>query len=99
MHTFTGEKATFHFSSDMSGDVQIVIRRGQDFDSLHVPGVDLIAFVAEYVRSQMISAVEQMSVHEVLGIPEKEIVDETKGPAKPFEQSSGGSGKPPRAVV
>lgn len=67
MHTFSGPEGTvFHSNSDLSGDVAIHPR-----DSLgrcDIPGADLIAFVANYVRNESIAWLEQAEDKEVLGL-------------------------------
>ena len=66
MHTFTGEQTRIHYNSDLSGDCDIInIDTGQ---STTVPCEDILEFVAEYVRRQKISKLEQMETKDVLGI-------------------------------
>ncbi len=69
MHTFNyvpedGEVSTkkvwFIYNSDLSGDVSI--RTGNpegEVTELEIPGAALVQFVADYVRRQRISEVEQ----------------------------------------
>jgi hypothetical protein len=64
MHTHRTSNTTFIYNSDLSGDV--VIRRGED--ETQVPGTDLLAFLAHYVRTEKTSAVEQASDREILGL-------------------------------
>lgn len=77
MHHSIQGKTAFNYSSDMSGDVQIMNEAGME---LWVPGRDLLGFVAEWVAGQRISAIEQMAVHELLGIAESDIPDIDEDP-------------------
>lgn len=65
MHTYTCGTTTFNFNSDISGEVTI---RRPDGAALNVPGGDLVAFVAEYVRQRRFSELESMTALEVLGV-------------------------------
>ena len=72
MHTFThtddfGIKTTFHYNSDLSGNVEIVphvhndagiVGQRVDASYLSVPGEALLAFVAEHVRRERIAFLE-----------------------------------------
>ena len=86
MHTFNGKHGTtIHYNSDLSGEV-IITRKsghGKDFrgnplpeitfdDDIRVDGRDLITFVADYVRLQRITELEQMSDEAILGIEERD---------------------------
>ncbi len=67
MHSFHhGDRFTIHSNSDMSGDCIIVDH--EDERELRVPGVLLLEFVAAYVAVERVSAIEQMSAREVLGL-------------------------------
>ena len=69
MHTREIGSTLFHFNADLSGAVMIVKRdKGKSFESLEVPGEDLIRFIAEWVANQKISELEDMEPHEVLGL-------------------------------
>lgn len=62
MHTFKGNETVFIAHGDLSGDV--TIKRGKK--EIDIPGVDLIAFIAEHVRNEKISRLEQAEDMEVL---------------------------------
>lgn len=64
MHSFDGMTATFHFNSDLSGKVKICL----DDNEILVEGKDLLDFVANYVRLQKISKLEQQDTYKVLGL-------------------------------
>lgn len=66
MHSFHGKTCTIHFDADMSGDVCIVDLKNNT--EVRVSGNDILDFVAEYVRGEKISQLEQMSSKEVLGL-------------------------------
>lgn len=65
MHTFETPNTTFHFNSDMSGEVELVRPDGR---RLKVPGCDLLSFVAEIVRRDRVSQLEVLSDAAVLGL-------------------------------
>lgn len=66
MHTFHGKKTRIHYNSDMSGNIII---QHKDYElELSVLGEDILDFVAEYVRSQKISKLEQMDSKKLLGL-------------------------------
>ena len=76
MHMFVGPKGTvIHYNGDFSGDVTFTLLhpsrpRASDPPGCHlvdVPAKDLIAFVAEYVRSRKIAALEDVGVDALLG--------------------------------
>lgn len=69
VRTFVDQKSdtAFTFNSDLSGDVGI--RKGKN--RISIPGSVLIDFVAEYVRNEKISALEQASTSELLGLKER----------------------------
>ncbi len=64
-HTLALTTATFNYNSDLSGNVTITTREGR----IDVPGCELVAFVAEYVRGQRINALESATTRELLGLP------------------------------
>ena len=66
MNHFEGPDGThFHSNSDLSGDV-IISENGVQY---RVPGRDLLAFVANYVRDERIAALEHASDEEILRWP------------------------------
>ena len=62
-HHYNGETTTFLYNSDLSGDVTIILDGGQEFK---VPGEDLLAFFAEWLRDKRTDAVQSMTVEELL---------------------------------
>jgi len=66
MHTFEGNKTRIHYNSDMSGDC--IIFNKEDKQEIRVSCEDILDFVANYVRIQKISKLEQMETKDVLGI-------------------------------
>ena len=66
IHTFNGKKTRIHYNSDMSGN--IIIQHKYYELELSILGEDILDFVAEYVRSQKISKLEQMDSKEILGL-------------------------------
>ena len=71
MHAVTHGNTTFHYNSDLSGDVHIIHKRSGREDA-YIPGEALIAFIAHHVRNQRISALEDASDAEVLGVRQGE---------------------------
>lgn len=84
MHTFNGKNGTtIHHNGDLSGEVIITRRSGRkDYrgellpeitfdDNVRLDGEDLIEFVADYVRMQKITKLEEMSTEDVLGIEKR----------------------------
>lgn len=75
MHTFRrpGSEVVFNYNPDMSGEVQITAPdpAGGRVRTVAVPGLDLLDFVAEAVRGEKISAIEQASTATILGLPER----------------------------
>lgn len=67
-HTLETNGVVFNFNADLSGVVSIAINDKM----LDVPGDALLAFIANYVRYERISELEQMDSHEVLGLPRLE---------------------------
>ena len=68
MHAFVGKNKTkIHFNSDMSGECIIHNENG---NNIKISCEDIIDFVAEYVRMEKISRLEQMSSEEILGLKE-----------------------------
>lgn len=66
MHTFEGSSCRIHFNSDMSGEIHIAEKNSDK--EIKVDGQDMLDFVANYVRSQKISILEQMETKDVLGV-------------------------------
>jgi len=64
MHT-----TAFHYNSDFSRDVLIDRRdsQGNLVSQSEVPACHILEFVAEYVRSQRISNLENQTVQQLLG--------------------------------
>jgi hypothetical protein len=70
MHSFyvpdnASPDTTFHYNSDLSGDVKISRRDGGELD---VPGEALIEFIANYVRNERIGQLEQEDPRVILGL-------------------------------
>lgn len=64
-------KIIFKYDSDLSGDVIISKENLADPENpveFPVSGEAILAFVAEFVRNQRISQLEQASTNEILGI-------------------------------
>lgn len=63
-HAFKAEQGTtFHYNSDMSGSILVVDPSRKE---LYIPAQDILDFVANYVRHQMIAAAEQMTTNMIL---------------------------------
>lgn len=78
MHTFTytpesdGEpNIHFHHNSDLSGNVHIASSSQDGFLNMEfsIPGRALLEFIASYVATQRIAALEQVTPESILGIP------------------------------
>jgi hypothetical protein len=66
--SFTAEGGTrFMFNGDMSGDVTIY-RNENDVLDFMVPGKDLIEFIADYVRREKITELENATIAQILGL-------------------------------
>lgn len=73
---FKGPEGTlFNYNADLSGNVQIFIPRNRmeitDRDGsgyVNIPGKDLLAFVAEYIRMEKISALENADMRSLFGL-------------------------------
>lgn len=61
MHRRDIDKTTFHYSSDLSGDV-FIVRYGVE---MRVPGKDLVAFIIERAIGVAISRLEQLDPERV----------------------------------
>jgi hypothetical protein len=67
MHHFEHPDGNINFNSDLSGDVQIFNRRGEEF---WVSGVMLINFVAFYIEDYMIPRMNEAKTRfEAVGLP------------------------------
>lgn len=66
MHTFEGKSCRIHFNSDMSGDIHICDKDSEE--EIQVDGQDILDFVANYVRIERISKLEQMDTKEILKV-------------------------------
>ena len=66
MHTYNGNSCRIHYNSDMSGEVCINSKTSDK--EITVDAQDILDFVAEYVRSQKIGKLEQMTNKEILGL-------------------------------
>jgi len=72
MHTYVCDSGTrFQYASDLSGDV--LVQAGRDGVTTHnpvaIPGHDLLAFVAAWVRMHKIARLDDASPAEILGLP------------------------------
>jgi hypothetical protein len=67
MHTTQTSGATFIHNGDYSGPITVFTQRDPDV-RLEVMMDDLKEFVAEYVRKQYITNLEQLPVDDILGI-------------------------------
>ena len=67
MHVFEGKKTTFHFNSDLSGEVLIWNNEDEQREAnAKVLGSDLIAFFANCVRDKRIGEPEQATDKKIL---------------------------------
>lgn len=66
MHTFDGKSCRIHFNSDMSGEIHICDK--DSYKEIKVDGQDILDFVANHVRRERISKLEQMETREILGL-------------------------------
>lgn len=68
MHTFeSSDGATFNYNSDMSGKV-FITTKAPACEEFSIEGECLLEFVAEFIRRQKISKLEDQSWEETLGI-------------------------------
>lgn len=63
MRNFRTERTNFNYNSDLSGEVHITNERGEEFE---VNGECLLRFVTEYLRDQVISAIESLDTRALL---------------------------------
>ncbi len=68
MHTFRGTGCRIHYNSDASGDAIIAVK---DKAEVAVPAEDLLAFVADIVRTRRIRDLEGMEWRDILGLCQK----------------------------
>lgn len=67
LRTYEGSSCIIHYNSDLSGDVEIVTGiHGES--SISVSGKDLLDFVANFVRDEQMSILENSSTEDILGI-------------------------------
>ena len=66
MQTFNGKKTRIHYNSDMSGDC--IIFNKETEQEVNISCEDILKFVAEYIKIQKISKLEQMNSAEILGL-------------------------------
>lgn len=66
MQTFEGKSCRIHYNSDMSGEVHICDKNSDK--ELVIDAQDILDFVADYVRSQRIGTLEQMSTENILDL-------------------------------
>lgn len=64
MHTFEGKSCRIHHNNDMSGEVHICDKNSDK--ELVIDAHDILDFVADYVRSERIGMLEQMSTDSIL---------------------------------
>ena len=69
MHTTKVGTTTFMYDGDFGEDIEIYpLGYCPAGDGIKIPFEDLLGFVAEYVRRQKISDLEQMDDREIIGI-------------------------------
>lgn len=66
MHNYNGKSCSIIYNSDMSGDTVIVDK--ENGKSVSISGYDILDFVASYIRDKKVSALENMSTDEILGL-------------------------------
>lgn len=66
MHNYNGKSCSIIYNSDMSGDTVIVDK--VNGKSVSISGYDILDFVASYIRDKKVSALENMSTDEILGL-------------------------------
>ena len=64
MHTFEGKSCRIHHNNDISGEVHICDKNSDK--ELVIDAHDILDFVADYVRSERIGMLEQMSTDSIL---------------------------------
>ena len=64
MHTHLSKNGTlFHYNSDFSGDI-IIDFSGKE--NIEVDGYDVLELVAEFIRNEKISLINQMETNDIL---------------------------------
>lgn len=72
MHTYKASKITFQHNGDYSGDIHVLVPKSVTHETglsnirVIVPFTDILDFVLEFVRTEMIDRVEHMSRHDLL---------------------------------
>ena len=64
MHTFNGKSCTIFHNGDMSGKLIIT----KDDIEIKIDSQDILDLVAEYIRQEKISKLEQMETNELLNL-------------------------------
>ena len=64
MHTFEGKSCRIHHNSDMSGEIHICDKNSDK--ELVVEGQDILDFAADYINTERIGMLEQMSSDSIL---------------------------------
>ena len=64
MHTFNGKSCTIFHNGDMSGNLIIA----KDNVEIKIDSQDILDLVAEYIRQEKISKLEQMETNELLNL-------------------------------
>lgn len=64
MHTYESNGYLFHYNSDMSGDVIIVNKDNEE--ELEVNGEAMLNFVANHIKNEKISRLENITTKEIL---------------------------------
>ena len=72
MHTFDGKGCVINFNGDGSGTAKITDINTDTHRSVDVPISALADFVAELVRRERISRLEDMETDELLGLEERD---------------------------
>lgn len=73
MKTFSHALTTFHYHSDLRGNVHMVYQGSGGREDASIPGAALLAFVASYVRSRRINEMEHGSDAEILGLRDEDM--------------------------
>ena len=64
MHTFEGKSCRIHHNNDMSGEIHICDKNSDK--ELVVEGQDILDFAADYIKTERIGMLEQMSSDSIL---------------------------------
>lgn len=68
MHTFESEQHYFFHNGDYSGEVQIAPKFYQKDDGVVLEMKEILDFVAQYIRRNKISKLEEASTEEILNL-------------------------------